>query len=122
MFHFKPFILTVCLLLLVAGCVSPEQRAYNQQMQAREEQQQREAYREQLASSCDRIGFKRGTDAHANCILSQYQANQQQAMQLLMQMGQQERRPTTYDTNCTRDSFGNTRCTTAPNNGMFGVR
>ena len=121
---------TSCLALLVAfligGCVSPEQAAYNRQLQAEREQQERAAYRERLASSCDAIGFKRGTDAHANCILSQHQQNQQQLMQLLpyaiQQQQQQEAErqrafkpytpPPTYNTKCTTDPWGNTNCTT----------
>lgn len=49
--------------VVLAGCVSPEQAAYNRQQQAQQEQYQREAYRNRLMSNCDSMGFQRGTDA-----------------------------------------------------------
>lgn len=113
--------------ILLAGCVSPEEAAYNRQLQAEQAEQNRAAYRARLASNCDSMGFKRGTDAHANCILSQHQQKQQELSQLLpllIQQQQQQQRPIytpipslpplkpTYNTNCTRDYQGNLHCTT----------
>ena len=63
------------LTVLIAGCVSPEQAADNEQMRAQQEEQQRAAYWERLAKSCDAIGYRRDTDAHANCTLSLHQQN-----------------------------------------------
>lgn len=54
--------------VVLAGCASPEQVAREQ-----------EEYRQALLSQCDRMGFRRGTDAHANCVLQSHtsiQANQ----------------------------------------------
>lgn len=118
--------LLVAIAFLVSGCVTPEQAAFNRQQEAEREQQERAAYRERLAQSCDGIGFKRGTDAHANCILSQHQQNQARIMQLLPYVIQEQQQqeaarqralkpytpPPEYRTNCTRDYFGNVNCTT----------
>lgn len=79
------------LVALSAGCATPQEIAYRNQVQAQQEQEQRAAYRERLAQSCDGIGFTRGTDAHAQCILSQHQNSQNQAIQLLGIQQQQYR-------------------------------
>lgn len=84
--------MVVCLALsaLLSGCVSPEQAAYNRRMQAQQEEAQRAAYRARLTENCDAMGFRRGTDAHANCILSQHQQNQGQMMQLIQMEEQRQ--------------------------------
>ena len=96
----------------------------NEAAQAEQEHQQRAAYREQLLSNCDGMGFQRGTEAHANCVLSQHQQNmrvlgnavlmqqqqQLQQRQLIPQHQQQQRLP--VYTNCNTDRWGNMQCTT----------
>ena len=111
--------------VVLAGCVSPEQAAWNRQRQAEQEAQQRAAYREGLLSSCDNIGFKRGTDAHANCVLTQHQQNMRiLGTAVLMQQQQQQQRAyrpvvppvpayrPPIQTRCFSDGYGNTNCTT----------
>jgi hypothetical protein len=44
-------------LVMVSGCTTPEQR----------QAQQRE-YKSQLQAKCDEFGFKRGTNAYAQCL------------------------------------------------------
>lgn len=96
--------IAVALMALVAGCISPEQAARNQQLQA-------EAYREGLANQCSNMGFTRYTDAHSNCILSLHQQRINLiGGALIQQYQQQQQRP--VQTNCTRDYFGNMKCTT----------
>ena len=66
----------LALVVLIGGCVSPEQAAYNRQLQAQQEQYQREAYHARLAANCDAMGFQRGTQGHSNCMLTLHQQNQ----------------------------------------------
>lgn len=88
MYRILIIILTV---VLIGGCAwGSRNLAAHQAAQAQQEQYEREAYRERLFSNCDRMGFQRGTDGHANCILAQHQQNQQQAMQLLQMQQQQQ--------------------------------
>lgn len=47
--------------LMLAGCATPEQRA-------REQQQRNYQYSQALQSRCDGYGFKRGEPAFANCL------------------------------------------------------
>lgn len=63
------------IVLFLGGCVSPEQAAHNRALQAQYESQQREAYRESVRSQCDAMGFTRGTDAFANCVLQVHNQN-----------------------------------------------
>jgi len=100
--------------------MSAKQRAYNEQMQFQQEQQQRAAYRNRLLSACDSMGFKRETEAHAKCVLSLHQQNVQRIdnAALLQQRSVQQRTPT-YNTNCSTLG-GYTNCTTQPSGGVFG--
>jgi hypothetical protein len=118
----------VLCLAILSGCESFRERLReNDERAAAQQAQQGAAYREQLAAGCENIGFKRGTDAHANCVLSQHQQNmqllgnaalmerqQQQQRQQQQEAARQRARtpPPTYNTNCSQDGFGNTNCTT----------
>ena len=58
--------------LLLTGCVSPEQRARNEQAQA-------EAYRNALNNQCQAYGYRPGTDTFAGCIQTEHNKNLGQA-------------------------------------------
>lgn len=83
---------SIIVMLMLAGCATPQEMAYRQQVQTQQEQEQKAAYREALAQSCDAIGFKRGTDTHAQCILSQHQKRQDHLMQAIGMQQQREYR------------------------------
>jgi hypothetical protein len=63
------------LIALLAGCVSPEQAARNREAQLQQQHYQQEAYRESVRSQCESMGFTRGTDAFANCVLQTHNQN-----------------------------------------------
>lgn len=63
------------IVLFLSGCVSPEQAARNREALAQQQNYQREAYRESVRSQCDAMGFTRGTDAFANCVLQVHNQN-----------------------------------------------
>lgn len=98
------------MVLLLAGCVSPEQAARNREAQAYREAQQREAYREAVFSQCDRMGFTRGTDAFANCVLQTHNQNQanRAAIGAALLQGQMANQP--RSTECTRGILGSVSC------------
>lgn len=77
--------------LLLSGCMSAERQAEIQRQQAEQESYQREQYRQSVFSQCDRMGFSRGTDAHANCVLQTHNQNIQSRDMVLQQAIQQER-------------------------------
>lgn len=53
--------------VILAGCVTPEQRAAQQQQQLMLQAHQQEQIREQLVSYCEQYGFKRGTPEILEC-------------------------------------------------------
>ena len=122
----------VAIAILLGGCVTPEQLAYRQQ-QAEYEQQQREAaYMASLSAQCSQFGFAGGSAEHKQCMLSLHQQNQANRAAVagallkgaiaaeLLREAQPQRTPTrpnsppNYNTNCTRDYFGNVNCTSRP--------
>ena len=84
----------LCLLLL-AGCVSPEQIAQRQEL-PQQERPLEPAYRAQLISSCESIGYERNTYPWRQCIMQLQTQNQQQATALgaaLLQGSEKQPRP-----------------------------
>ena len=63
--------------LLLAGCISPEQIARNNYAAQQQEESARTAYRERLMSSCESIGYQRNTDQWRQCIMQLHAQNQQ---------------------------------------------
>ena len=115
-------LVTVLLVLILAGCVSPQQ-------QAAQEEAARQQYWASLNSRCTSLGYASGTDAHRGCIMQLHQIEEQRRAALgaaLIGSGMLNRapasnpyqipppapirRPTT--TNCYTDNLGYTRCTT----------
>lgn len=99
-------ILIFSLVVILAGCVSPEQAARNREAQAQREAAQQEAYRQAVFGQCDALGFTRGTTAHSNCALQIH--NQNQANKAALIQGYMANQP--RQTNCQRDLFGNVNC------------
>lgn len=89
--------------VVLAGCVSPEQAARNRAAEEQYHQQQQAAYRARLFAECDAAGFTRGTDGHANCVMSLHQQNRGAMMQLLQQEIQRQSPPLPR---CTNDPLG----------------
>lgn len=102
------------MIVIIAGCATPEQIAARRAAEAEAQRQRNIAYTQQLAAQCDAIGYQRNTDPWRNCLLQLHQQNQAQnaAMRqmLLQQYIQQQQRPT--QTRCNRDFLGNVNCTT----------
>lgn len=65
-------------LLLLAGCASPEQIAARQAYEAQQQEAARTAYRERLMASCESIGYTRNTDQWRQCIMQLHAQNQAQ--------------------------------------------
>lgn len=123
--------LIIAIAILLSGCTTPEELAY-QQEQAEYAQQQREAaYLARLSAQCSQFGFTEGDAQHKQCMLSLHQQNQANraaavgailqgaAAAEMLRQSQPQRplvppmvAPPTYNTNCTRDYFGNMNCTT----------
>ena len=100
---------------LIGGCAwGSRNLAASQAAQAAQEQQQRDAYRAQLAGNCDAMGFQRDTAAHSNCMLSLYQQDQRNrgaAAAAILQGAAAAEIQRNSTTDCKRDYFGNVRCT-----------
>lgn len=64
------------LVLILSGCISPERMAQNQAYEARQQEAARTAYRNQLMSSCESIGYQRNTDPWRQCIMQLHAQNQ----------------------------------------------
>jgi hypothetical protein len=118
----KPWLLIP---LVLAGCATPEEIAHRNALRAEYEAQQQAAYREGIFSSCDRMGFSRGTEGHANCALRLHQQNLANnaalGAALLQGYAAQQQKPSyrmaprpalPQTTNCTRDPWGNVSCVT----------
>lgn len=113
-------------LLLLSGCISPEQAALNAQAEQYYQEQQRQAYQERLFANCDGMGFKRETPQHAQCVLALYQQAQGARDAAILQLLQQQANrpapvytpapayqiPRSTTTNCSPDGVGGVRCTT----------
>ena len=76
----KAPILLLCTIL--AGCVTPEQIAIRQAIEAQQQEQRAAAYTQHLAGQCRAVGYQEGTDAFRNCILTLHGQNQQEAAQI----------------------------------------
>lgn len=109
------YLLIAILIAPVLGCISAEQQQANREAEAARQEQARIEYAASLKRQCDAIGYRPDTDQWRECILRLHQQAQAQNAALrnvLIQqyLMNQPQRPTT--TNCTRDYFGNVKCTT----------
>lgn len=66
---------------ILAGCATPEQIAYQRQIEAQEQERRNQAYTQNLAAQCRAVGYQDGTDALRNCIVTLHGQNQQNASQ-----------------------------------------
>lgn len=111
------------LALFISGCATPEQIAARQAAEAQAQEQRDQAYTNALAGQCEAIGYQRFTDPWRQCLLQlhgQNQANRAAVQGVILQQYLQNQRPAyqppayraPVQTNCQRDAWGNTYCST----------
>ena len=81
-------------LLVLAGCVTPEQMAAQREQEAQMHRAAQEVYKAKVYGQCRSYGFQEGTDGFRKCLMQVDQANQAQNAQmrqmLIQQMIQQQ--------------------------------
>jgi hypothetical protein len=85
--------------LLLAGCVSQEEIARRQALQAEYQQQAAHAYRDNLFRECRSIGYQEGTEGFKQCVLQlhmQNQAHNSQIESTLLQGAMQQQQQQNY--------------------------
>lgn len=97
-------------ILALTGCISQEQMRRNQELQDQRAAQQQEAYRQAVFNQCQSMGFTKGTDSFANCVLQTHNQNQanRAAVGAAILQGQMANQP--RQTQCQRDIFGGVNC------------
>jgi hypothetical protein len=71
--------------LVLVGCISPEERERRLQARAEQEEAQRQAYRQGIQNRCASYGFRPGTPDFSNCVMQIDQGNRQMLMQQMLQ-------------------------------------